>query len=195
MTQESRQFFRINVKIPFCYQILSAQEAEKIPAPTDSDARFIQNSAIKTLKALEYEANEIIELIGQKSSLMAKALSVINKRVSYAIDSMPKSNDAPVTMVNISAGGMAFDVNEAPGENDKVDVFIQPSPDIKPIVTRCNIVKILSPKFGSQGHSLALEFETILEADRSRLTDWVNRKQLEDAAQKRDASEFLTKSN
>lgn len=193
MVQENRNFFRINVKIPFCYQILSAQEAEAIAAPTESDASFIENSAIKTLKALEDEANEIIELIGQKSSLMAKALAVINKRVSYAIDSMPKSNNAPVTMVNISAGGMAFDVNEAPSENDKVDVFIQPSPDIKPIVTRCKIVKILPPKFGSQGHSLALEFESIVEADRSRLTDWVNRKQLEDVAHKRDASKFSTK--
>lgn len=193
MAQENRKFFRINVKIPFCYQILSEQEAEEMPVSAGSDAHFIENSAVKTLKALEDEANEIIELIGQKSSLMAKALSVINKRVSYAIDSMPKSNNAPVTMVNISAGGMAFDVNEAPNENDKVDVFIQPNPDIKPIVTRCKIVKILPPKFGSQGHSLALEFISIVEADRSLLTDWVNRKQLEEAAQKRDASKFPTK--
>ncbi|WP_019556459.1 PilZ domain-containing protein [Thiomicrorhabdus arctica] len=193
MAQENRNFFRINVKIPFCYQIIPAQEAEETPASESSDARFIQNSAIKTLKSLEDEANEIIALIGEKSSLMAKALSVINKRVTYAIDSMPKSNDAPVTMVNISAGGMAFDVNEAPNENDKVDVFIQPSPDIKPIVTRCKIVKILPPKFGSQGCSLALEFESIVEADRSRLTDWVNRKQLEDAAHEREASRFSTK--
>lgn len=187
-SQNNRSFFRIDVMLPCSYHIISEEESIENPLPLTPDANYIEKYFLQDLQGLDEQITSIIEQIGQKSGLLAKALTAMNSKINFVmqtIDQKQLSRTIPHRMVNISAGGLAFKVEEPVKETDKVDVLIQPLSEEAPVLARCNIVKIIPESDGT--HTVALEYQGMNEDDRRKLVYFIQTKEIEAANQKRNA--------
>lgn len=181
-SKNSRSFFRIDVMLPCSYSILSSEEAKKQPLPPQADSSYIEKHFMNNLAELDEQINTIVSQIGQKSSLLATALTALNSKLDFLLQTVDKKqlvHAIPQQMVNISAGGVAIKVNEPVTETDKVDLLIQPLEEEPPILVRCNIVKIIPEKDVATASTVALEYEDLSEDDRRKLVYFIQSKEIE----------------
>ncbi|BBN59938.1 PilZ domain-containing protein [Hydrogenovibrio marinus] len=186
-TQNNRSFFRIDVMLPCSYHVISEEESIENPLPTSPDASYIEKYFLQDLQGLDEQITDIIEQINQKSSLLARALTAMNSKINFilqTIDQKQLSRTIPQRMVNISAGGLAFKVHEAVTTSDKIDILIQPLAEEPPVLARCNIVKIIPESDGN--NTVALEYQGLNEDDRRKLVYFIQTKEIEAATQQRN---------
>jgi hypothetical protein len=194
MNQDQRLFFRIDVMLPCSYRVLSAQQAEKLVLPDTPDSQYIEEYFMHNLAELDAQIQEVIGQINQKSGLLASALMAMNSKINFmmqTIDTSQLSRAIPQMLVNLSANGISFTVDEAPELTDKVDLLIQPIESEPPVLVRCDIVKITPTH--TQGeeprYQMALAFNNISEDDRRKLVFFIQAKEIEYARQQREAVE------
>lgn len=186
-TQNNRSFFRIDVMLPCSYHVISEEESIENPLPTSPDASYIEKYFLQDLQGLDKQITDIIEQINPKSNLLARALTAMNSKINFVlqtIDQKQLSRTIPQRMVNISAGGLAFKIHESVKDTDKVDILIQPLAEEPPVLARCNIVKIIPESDGST--TVALEYQGLNEDDRRKLVYFIQTKEIEAASQQRN---------
>lgn len=186
-SSNNRSFFRIDVMLPCSYRVLSEEESIEKPLPSPPDANYIEQYFLEDLHQLDEQITEIITQISQKSTLLSKALTAMNSKINFfmqTIDQKQLTRTIPQRMVNISAGGLAFKVEEPIQKSDKVDILIQPLPDESPVLVRCNIVKIIPEQ--ENVSTVALEFQSMSEDDRRKLVYFIQSKEIEFAHQNKD---------
>lgn len=180
-----RSYYRLNTMLPLSWRRLSAEEAQQQPLPSDPDAQFIESHFLANLQQIDQQLQQAIETIGQKSDLLASALHALNSKVNLALQAVDKRQLAhmmPLVRVNLSAGGLAFDLPFRPEDTDRIDILMQPLPDDAPILVRSHIVNIRpQPEKGPNVHRVAVEFENITEDARRKLIYFLQRKELEQA--------------
>ncbi len=183
--KNKRAFYRLNTMLPLSYRILSAEDAQAQPLPTDPDASFIENHFLANLQQIDQQLQQAIDTIGQKSDLLASALHALNSKVNLALQAIDKRQLAhmlPLTRVNISASGLALEMPTRPNDTDKVDILMQPLPDEAPLLVRGHIVNVQPlPDKGPNAHRVAVEFENMTEDARRKLIYYIQRKELEQA--------------
>jgi c-di-GMP-binding flagellar brake protein YcgR len=186
MSIEQRSFFRIDTMLPCSYRILTQESANKHPLPSNPDAGYIERYFMDNLTELDEQINEMINQINSKSSILASVLKALNTKVNFLLESLDEdqlTHSIPQRMVNISAGGIAFDIHESVNNSDKVDILIKPLRDEPPVLLRCKIVKII-PKEGV--NKVALEFDNISEDDRRKIVYFIQTKEIEMANKRRE---------
>lgn len=188
MPTDQRSFFRIDVMLPCSYHIMSAKEAEDTPLPSNLDSNYIEKFFLENLTELDQQINEIIAQIDQKSHLMANALTAINSKVNFVlqtIDEKHLSRTIPQKMVNVSASGLSFNIEEKLEVTDVIDVLIKPLKDGHPILLRCNIINIMQGRDNNNDSTVSLQFQQINEDDKRKLIYFIQQKEIEFAQQKR----------
>ena len=183
-------YYRIDVIMPCSYRIVSMEEANEVELPSTPDSKYIEEYFMTNLAQLDEEINEVISHINQKSSLLATALTAMNSKINFllqTIDERQLSRAIPQRLVNLSGGGIAIDVEEDVLPTDKIDLLIKPLPDESPILVRCNIVSIKPLADGSEGSTIALSYQCLSEDDRRKLVYFVQSKEIEYAQKKRSA--------
>lgn len=184
MSMDQRSFFRLDVTLPCSYRVISAEEAKKNPLPTSPDAAYIEKYFLENLGQLDEQILDLINQIGEKSLLMSAALSAINSKINFVlqtVDQKQLTKAIPQRMVNLSASGLAFDIEENVGLNDMVDLLIQPLKEEEPILTRCKVVKIMPGKACKTCSLVALEYVNLPEDDRRKLVYFIQSKEIENA--------------
>ncbi|WFE67880.1 PilZ domain-containing protein [Thiomicrospira sp. R3] len=187
MTHEQRSFFRLDVMLPCSYRILSSDEAKKNPLPTQADSGFIEKYFMHNLVELDKEINELVNQIGNKSSVLANALTAINNKISFmmqTIDEEKLTQCIPQRMINLSAGGICFSINEKVTKKDIIDVLLVPLKQESPILARCHIVKITH---SGDTDIVSLKFDNLSEDDRRKLVYFIQTKEIEVANKLRHA--------
>lgn len=182
MSMDQRSFFRLDVTLPCSYRVLSAEEAKAHPLPTSPDSSYIEKYFLENLGQLDEQINDIINQIGTKSLLMATALTAINSKINFllqTVDQKQLTKAIPQRMVNLSASGLALDIEDTISTTDKVDLLIQPLKDESPILTRCNVVKIMPGKSCVNCSLVALEYVNLPEDDRRKLVYFIQSKEIE----------------
>lgn len=190
MSKEQRSFFRIDAMLPCSYRILSKEEAAKTPLPSNPDAGYIEKYFMDNLSELDKQITDLIGQIGERSTIVATVLNAINNKVNFFLQTMDQdqlTHSIPQRMVNISAGGVAFDVSEKVNMTDKVDLLLKPLKEEAPILIRCKIVKVI-PK--GNVNVLAVEFENITEDDRRKIVYFIQTKEIEMANKQREESQI-----
>lgn len=188
MSKEQRSFFRIDAMLPCSYRIISKDEAAKTPLPSNPDAGYIEKYFMDNLSELDKQITELIGQIGERSTIVASVLNAINNKVNFFLQTMDQdqlTHSIPQRMVNISAGGVAFDVTEKVNMADKVDLLLKPLKEEAPILIRCKIVKVI-PK--GNVNVMAVEFEDITEDDRRKIVYFIQTKEIEMANKQREES-------
>ncbi|AZR81865.1 hypothetical protein AYJ59_05970 [Thiomicrospira sp. S5] len=184
-SKNSRSFFRIDVMLPCSYRIVPEEEAINQPLPTSPDASYIEKYFMENLTQLDEQLSTVISQIGQKSALLATALTAMNSKINFLLQTVDRKqlvHAIPQRMVNISAGGLAIKVTENVNANDKVDLLIQPLEDESPVLVRCNIVKVI-PEADGSATTVALEYQNMSEDDRRKLVYFIQSKEIELANQ------------
>lgn len=187
MGKEQRTFYRIDVVLPCSYRIISQEQADNTPLPTQPDARYIEDYFINNLGQLDEQINEIITHINQKSSILATALAAMNSKINFllqTIDEKQLTKAIPQRAVNISGGGVSFDIIENISISDKVDLLLKPLPNEAPILVRCDVVKVIPQE---TGYTIALAYQDLSEEDRRKLIYFIQTKEIELAQKMRNA--------
>jgi len=190
MRRDKRSYYRIDVIMPCSYRILSLKEAEETVLPSSPDSKYIEEYFMTNLAQLDEQITEVISHINQKSSLLASAMTAMNSKINFllqTIDEKQLSRAIPQRLVNLSGGGIAIDVEEEVSPTDKVDLLIKPLPDEAPILVRCDIVSIKPLTDDSEGSTIALSYQALSEDDRRKLVYFIQSKEIEYAQKKRNS--------
>lgn len=188
MRKDQRSYYRIDVVMPCSYRILTLQQAEETLLPSSPDSKYIEEYFMENLSQLDEQINEVISHINQKSSLLATALTAMNSKINFVLQTIDEKQLAraiPQRLVNLSGGGIAIDVVEKVQLTDKVDLLIKPLQNESPILVRCDIVKII-PLTNGEGSSIALSYQSLSEDDRRKLVYFIQAKEIELAQKNRD---------
>ena len=189
MRKDQRSYYRIDVIMPCSYRILTLQQAEETILPSSPDSKYIEEYFMENLSQLDEQINEVISHINQKSSLLATALTAMNSKINFVLQTIDEKQLAraiPQRLVNLSGGGIAIDVDEKVQLTDKVDLLIKPLHNEAPILVRCDIVSITPLTDGSEGSSIALSYQSLSEDDRRKLVYFIQAKEIEFAQKKRN---------
>ncbi|KUJ71596.1 PilZ domain-containing protein [Thiomicrospira sp. WB1] len=181
-SRNSRSFYRIDVMLPCSYRIITAEAAEKNPIPHQPDANYIEKYFLEDFGELEQQIQDVIGEIGQKSGLVATALSALNNKINFMLQTIDQKQlvaAIPQRLVNLSAGGMAFKVQEDVEQTDFVDLLLQPLADESPILVRAKIVKIIPDTNDPSSKTIALEYLNLTEEDRRKLVYFIQSKEIE----------------
>ncbi len=188
MRKDKRSFYRIDVMMPCSYRILSHEEAIETALPMSADAKYIEEYFMENLAQLDLQINEIISQINQKSTLLATALTAINSKINFVmqtIDEKQLARAIPQKLVNLSGSGIAIDIEENVLISDKIDLLIKPLENESPILVRCDIVKIIPLNDNSEGSTIALNYQNLSEDDRRKLVYFIQAKEIESAQKER----------
>lgn len=189
MRKDQRSYYRIDVIMPCSYRILTLQQAEETVLPSSPDSKYIEEYFMENLSQLDEQINEVISHINQKSSLLATALTAMNSKINFVlqtIDEKQLTRAIPQRLVNLSGGGIAIDIDEKVQLTDKVDLLIKPLHNESPILVRCDIISITPLADGSQGSTIALSYQSLSEDDRRKLVYFIQAKEIEFAQKKRN---------
>jgi Tfp pilus assembly protein PilZ len=188
MRKDKRSFYRIDVMMPCSYRILSHEEAIETALPMSADAKYIEEYFMENLAQLDLQINEIISQINQKSTLLATALTAINSKINFVmqtIDEKQLARAIPQKLVNLSGSGIVIDIEENVLISDKIDLLIKPLENESPILVRCDIVKITPLNDNSEGSTIALNYQNLSEDDRRKLVYFIQAKEIESAQKER----------
>jgi len=178
--KNNRSFFRINAMIPCGYRVLSAEDAKKRKSANSLDAGYIEEYFLENFHELDEQIKDIVVQIGQKSDILAKALTALNSKINFVmqtVDVKQLTQTIPLRMVNLSAGGIQFEINERLDTSSKVEVLLQLSAEDEPIMILCDIIKTL-PK--TDGMTLtSLKYNVITEEVRRKLIYFIQSKEIE----------------
>lgn len=185
--EKGRSFFRIDVMLPCSYRIIPEDRIQDTPLPSTPDASYIEQYFMENLSQLDEQLHDYIVQIGQKSVVLANALTTLNSKLNFVLQTIDKKqlgHAMPQQMVNISAGGMAISIRQSDiNPKDKVDLLFQLMSNEAPILVRCKIVKIFSSQDDSNETTVALEYENLSEEDRRKLVYFIQNKEIEMARQ------------
>jgi c-di-GMP-binding flagellar brake protein YcgR len=188
-TKNNRSFFRINAMVQCGYRVLTTEEALNKKYPSAIDANYIEEYFLEDFNQLDQQIKAIVIEIGQKSHLLAKALSNLNSKINFmaqTVDVKQLSNILPTKMVNLSAGGIQLKIEGKIDLTNKVEILLQLSTDEPPIITLCDIVNLSKKQDGSTLTSL--KYGSISEDDRRKLIYFVQNKEIEFAYKNKNDS-------
>lgn len=174
--------------MPCSYRILSHEEAIELALPISADSKYIEEYFMENLAQLDQQINEVISQINQKSSLLATALTAINSKINFVLQTIDEKQLAraiPQKLVNLSGSGIAIDIEEDVLISDKIDLLIKPLGNEAPILVRCDIIKITPLNDNTEGSTIALTYQNLSEDDRRKLVYFVQAKEIEYAQKER----------
>lgn len=123
---DERNFFRIDDEIYLEFRVLTEVPRDKSKMPgTRKDARTAD--VLADLTAVNAQIHPLIESIRQTNTALARCLEAINKKVDVLAKAVSKSGEPfkavrPNKKVNLSAGGISFNVGTELLPNTPVEV-------------------------------------------------------------------------
>jgi len=192
MKNDKRLFYRIDVMMPCSYRIVSQAQIESDSIPIHPDSKYIEDYFMKDLNELDDQISEVISQINVKSSLLASALSAMNSKLNFmmqTIDADQLTRAIPQRLVNLSGGGISFVLNEAVDTRDKIDLLIHPISTEKPILVRCDIVSSTALTKDDDSYRVSLQFQSLPEDDRRKLVYFIQAQEIAQANKERNPEE------
>lgn len=192
MKDDKRLFYRIDVMMPCSYRIVKHGSAEDEALPSNPDSKYLECYFMKDLLELEDQINEAISQINVKSSLLASALSAMNSKLNFimqTIDSEQLTRAIPQRLVNLSGGGISFVLDEKIDARDEIDLLIHPIENEKPILVRCEVITSTPLSKEDDSYRISLKYKSIPENDRRKLVYFIQAKEIEQASEARNPEE------
>jgi hypothetical protein len=182
MKNDQRSFFRIDVMLPCSYRIVPQDAVEQTPLPSSPDSKYIEEYFMQNLAELDTQINEVIAQINVKSSLLAAALTAMNSKINFmmqTIDANQLSRAIPQRLVNLSGGGISFTINEMINPTDKIDLLFKPLEDEAPVLVRCDLVNITPIVDEENTYRVSLSYTHLSEEDRRKVLFFIQSKEIE----------------
>lgn len=170
--QERRRFFRIEDSLGVSYQRISDAEAKQHQTLQQNNAQ------LHALDGFESRIRSLIEASRVQAPIVAELIDLMNKKLNLLITHLEIDQGllmhTPNTLhdVNISACGMAFQLDEAVPEGDRLLIELQLLPDD----TRLQIVaRSVGCLAKGDGYYIRLEFHDMAVDDQELLIQHIVR--------------------
>ena len=174
LSQERRRFFRIEDSLGVSYQRISDAEAVQHQELRQS------NSQLHALDSFESRIRSLIEASKIQTPIVAELADLLNKKLNLLINQLEIDQNLLMHTaiklhdVNISACGMAFQLDEAVREGDRLLIELQLLPDD----TRLQIVaRSVACTQKDEGYFIRLEFHDMAVDDQELLIQHIVRRQ------------------
>lgn len=158
--EDRRQFYRVDDRVAMRYQRLRDERSV-----ADESARLaIRNR----LAALDQDLDHQLSVLADESPRIHRVMALLNEKLTLLIGPERADGEAGLQLqtVNLSAGGLAFDVDEwiKVGERLLVELIFYPEGE-----TFSAIVRVITSDSVSGGYRLGTDFDGLPERDRERL--------------------------
>ncbi|MDX1799961.1 MAG: PilZ domain-containing protein [Marinobacter sp.] len=161
--EERRQFYRVDDRVAMRYQRLRDEQAV-----SDETARL---SVRNRLVALDQDLDHQLSVLADESPRIHRAMRLLNEKLTLLLGAeLAHAEDdesgLQLQSVNLSAGGLAFDVDEwiKVGERLLVELIFYPEGE-----AFSAIVRVITSDSVSGGYRLGTDFDGLPESDRERL--------------------------
>jgi len=188
MTDNRRNFVRIQTRVGLLWRVLSSAEKDTL------DAEFaLRSRSVGLVSELAYRSEELEPLMRQVAKgqpAVASCLAFLQEAVqTLAVQVADKQSLRAGTVdqdVVISASGMEFSVEQvcSPGELLEVNIELIPPASQAAVALRSRIMvvgEVVAPEDGQEDRQkVAIVFRYIRDADQELLIRHIHRAQLED---------------
>lgn len=184
-TAQQRAYYRMDTMLPMSYRILTSEEAHN-PLPATADALFIEQYFPSALNELDERIEDAVNLIREKSAIMASALDALNEKLNFIVHGLGEhaiKHVLPTIPVNLSAGGLSFNLSQNVPVNSTIDFIIFLNINNDPLLIRAQVVKVVQNPDAT--FMVAVEFRNLNEEMRRQLVYFIQTKELEMAREKR----------
>jgi hypothetical protein len=182
MSDERREFFRIDDEIALDYRVLAEGEVEQVVERIDSRTpdRFTTSSSFA---ATSRQMTHLMHRIQSQSAELARCLQIIDQKLNtlaqlFVAEEM-HIDQQPTREVNLSAGGVAFRAQQEIPTGALLELRMVLFPSMVGILTvsrvvHCERVEDSELPFGWQ---IAVSYEKLRETDRELLVRHIMNKE------------------
>jgi len=126
---DRREFFRITDSVFIDHTLLNTAEVEKLVPSIQNHIRPNDSRDSQRISSIQTNLNHLIDTINQTDRDIARALRLLDEKITLLTKSTLKSNASPdentYIDANLSAGGIAFYANENYPLNSALEVYIE----------------------------------------------------------------------
>lgn len=181
-TQERRRFFRIEDEIALFYRQILADEVPE----TDEfkQGRLDTFSLTAALESLTQESRTQLRKIERSQPEVADFLKILEQKIDLIAQSIllkeTESDEQTTRDVNLSASGLAFDVETPLALEGILELKMILPPSLLGIITYGRIIYCKKNELADSNYPyrVGVEFFSLLEQDRELLIRYIFKKQL-----------------
>ncbi|WP_022949602.1 PilZ domain-containing protein [Methylohalobius crimeensis] len=175
---DRRRYFRIDDEIVLVYRPVPSHE---VPEPEQLSERFSEPfSLTSTLACLTHESRSQLRRIQRDSPQVAEYLEVLERKIDVLAQAVMMAEnplvEQPTRQVNLSASGIAFDIERGLSEGEVLELKMVVPPALVGILTFGKVVYCRQRKNGD--YRVGVDFLSIRDQDREFLVRHVVKRQL-----------------
>ncbi len=181
MQKERRRYYRIEERVSLSLSPIEAAELDN-----RVDEFWVNEHAFSIRNNFNFEIEQHItdrHVIESRMPELTRYLAVLEKQIDLLTDRLigdEQDNNLSRKTVSISAQGISFDDNQAPGVGELVELQLKLLPSGLRLVIIARVVLVESGNGNDQGSNrISLDFEHMHEADREILIKHIHGKQME----------------
>lgn len=161
--EERRQFYRVDDRVAMRYQRLRDERAVSL----ESARLSIRNR----LAAIDQDLDHQLSVLADESPRVHRVMRLLNDKLALLLGSEARNDETreealQLQTINLSAGGLAFDVDEWINVGERLLVELMFYPEGEPFSA---IVRVITSDSISGGYRLGTDFDGLPENDRERL--------------------------
>lgn len=181
MTDERREFFRIDDSIQVSYRVI---ESAELPATIDDQRLQNDRFTVMTrLHAISQRLSSSFHRIEQRDPDMAEYLKALDEKIDLLGKSFLAEEEGmlgqPSRSVNLSAGGLAMDVSEVLTVGDLVEIKLLLLPAYTGVVAFGEVVDVAASQNRDveYPYHVRINFTLIRDSDQDALIRHIMRRQ------------------
>ncbi|MCU7810843.1 MAG: PilZ domain-containing protein [Candidatus Thiodiazotropha sp. (ex Notomyrtea botanica)] len=193
MTDERREFFRIDDAIQVSYSVIQAAD---LPASIDDRLQDDRFSVMTRMQAISQHLSAPLHRIEQRDPDVADYLKALDEKINLLGQSFLAEESEllgqPSRSVNLSAGGLAMDIIEPLELGDLVEIKLLLLPSYTGVLAYGEVVGVDASQDGDAGypHHVRINFSLIRNSDQDALIRHIMRRQGEMLRQRREQQEL-----
>ncbi|MCU7830730.1 MAG: PilZ domain-containing protein [Candidatus Thiodiazotropha sp. (ex Myrtea sp. 'scaly one' KF741663)] len=193
MTDERREFFRIDDAIQVSYSVIQAAD---LPASIDDRLQDDRFSVMTRMQAISQHLSAPLHRIEQRDPDVADYLKALDEKINLLGQSFLAEESEllgqPSRSVNLSAGGLAMDIVEPLEIGNLVEIKLLLLPSYTGVLAYGEVVGVDASQDGDVGypHHVRINFSLIRNSDQDALIRHIMRRQGEMLRQRREQQEL-----
>ncbi|MCU7842962.1 MAG: PilZ domain-containing protein [Candidatus Thiodiazotropha sp. (ex Monitilora ramsayi)] len=189
MTDERREFFRIDDSVQVSYHTIPASE---LPASIDDRLQNDRFSVMTRMQVISQHLSASLHRIEQRDPDVADYLKALDEKINLLGQSfLAEESDLlgqPSRSVNLSAGGLAMDIAEPLAIGDHIEIKLLLLPSYTGVLAYGEVVGLEASQEADSDypHHVRINFTLIRDTDQEALIRHIMRRQGEMLRQRRE---------
>ena len=190
MSEERREYFRIDDEVALEYRLISQDEAERLRERIQS--RMVDRfTAASSFTATSRQMTHVMHKVQNQSPELARCLQAIDQKLNMIaqlfVSEEINLHEQPTFEVNLSAGGIAFRVRHEIKIDSLLELRRALLPSLVGILTICRVIQCERPDDGNLKFpwQIGVVYEHLRESDRELLVRHIMSKETQQLRSRR----------